>query len=70
MINVPVNLSSVSAQAVTLNYTINPSSTAAEDGIITTNDFEDTSNNSITIPAGQTSGNIQITLHDDTTAGE
>lgn len=65
-----MNLSTVSAQDVTVEYSINGSSTATEDILLFTNDFEDTTNNTITIPAGLTSGNIQITIHDDSTAGE
>ena len=58
--NFPVTLSAPSGQAVTIHYSTT-SGTA-----IAGSDFTGVTDNTITIPAGQTSGNIPITILGDT----
>ena len=61
VINLQVNLSGTSSQAITVPYIISGSSTATGSGT----DYTNTSAGSITITAGNTSQNIVLTLVED-----
>lgn len=60
LVNIPLTLSTASALPVTVTYTVNGTSTATDP-----DDYANTSAGSVTIPAGVTTANLQLTITND-----